>query len=138
MFKLDERLQQDTRRIGGFALCEVLLMNDASYPWVILVPRKADVTELYQLSVEEQQLFIGESSFVAQLMNVHFQAHKINVAALGNVVQQLHIHHIVRYHHDAAWPRPVWGVKAAEPYSEIDLESRINSLQALFSERWVD
>lgn len=137
MFQLDERLENDTFHLGRFALCDVLLMNDANYPWVILVPRKEGVTELFQLSAEEQQTFIEESSFVASMMDVHFQAHKMNVAALGNVVAQLHIHHIARYHHDAAWPQPVWGVKPAEAYNELDLESRLNSLRALFSARFV-
>lgn len=135
MFQLDERLANDTVSIGSFALCEVLLMNDANYPWLILVPKRSSLTELYQLSEEDQQIFMQESVFVTAKMQMHFQADKMNVAALGNIVSQLHIHHIARYKTDSAWPGPVWGVNPAEAYSSEELEITAGTLKALFSER---
>jgi diadenosine tetraphosphate (Ap4A) HIT family hydrolase len=137
MFKLDSQLEKDTVHIASFELCEVLLATDANYPWVILVPRKANLTELHQLEDTELQTFWAESAYVSKHLEIHFQAHKLNVAALGNVVQQLHVHHIVRFHHDAAWPKPIWGVLPASRYSEDELEVTVNSLKALFSSKAV-
>jgi diadenosine tetraphosphate (Ap4A) HIT family hydrolase len=137
MFKLDSQLEKDTVHIASFELCEVLLATDANYPWVILVPRKAHLTELHQLEDTELQTFWAESAYVSKHLEIHFQAHKLNVAALGNVVQQLHVHHIVRFHHDAAWPKPIWGVLPATRYSEDELEVTVNSLKALFSSKAV-
>lgn len=107
--------------VGDFPLCRLLLMNDSHYPWFILVPRIADVQEIYQLDDTDQQQLLSESSFLAHTLHVLFLADKMNIAALGNVVSQLHIHHVVRYHTDAAWPAPVWGKQAAQPYSPEEL-----------------
>ena len=134
MFQLNQQLAADTVKIGSFALSEVLLMNDCQYPWVILVPRHNDMTEVHQLSKEDQRLLMQESVFVAGKMQVHFQADKMNVAALGNVVSQLHIHHIARYQTDACWPKPVWGMNKAVAYKTEELEILTASLQALFAE----
>ncbi|AOE87026.1 HIT family protein [Pseudomonas sp. TCU-HL1] len=117
MFALDPRLQQDTLLIGDFPLCQLLLMNDAQYPWFILVPRREEVSELFQLSVEEQRQLWQETTFLAETLKDTFGADKMNVATLGNVVSQLHMHVIVRRRHDAAWPAPVWGRHPAVPYS---------------------
>ena len=114
-FHLHERLAADTAGVGSFPLCEVLLMNDSHYPWVILVPRRLGIREIHQLAETEQQQLMRESVFVAARMQAHFQADKMNVAALGNMVPQLHIHHIARFATDAAWPRPVWGLLPATP-----------------------
>lgn len=133
MFQLDERLKNDTVHIANFALCEVLLAKDANYPWLILVPRKANLTELHQLNKIDLQTFWQESDYVCKLLEVHFQAHKLNVAALGNVVSQLHVHHIVRFHHDIAWPKPVWGAEPAKAYEADELDITVNTLRALFS-----
>ena len=135
MFKLDEQLQNDTVKIASFQLCEVLLSKDSNYPWLILVPRKENLTELHQLESEELDLFWEESAFVSKHLEVHFQAHKLNVAALGNVVSQLHVHHIVRFHNDPAWPKPIWGVTPAVAYDDDELEVTVNSLRALFSSK---
>ncbi len=133
MFKLDEQLEKDTVHLASFPLCEVLLAKDANYPWVILVPRKENLTELHQLESEDLDQFWAESAFVSKHLEIHFQAHKLNVAALGNVVHQLHVHHIVRYHSDEAWPKPIWGVLPAKSYDEEELETTVMSLKALFS-----
>lgn len=117
MFALDPRLQQDTLPIGDFPLCRLLLSNDSNYPWFILVPRRADVSELFQLDDADQQQLWRETTALAELLKDSFDAHKLNVAALGNVVSQLHMHVIVRRRDDAAWPAPVWGKHPAQPYT---------------------
>ena len=121
MFTLDPQLQKDTIAIASLPLCELLLMNDANYPWLILVPRREDVRELIELSAEDQLQFMHESNAVARLLQTQFSAEKLNIAALGNVVAQLHIHHIARFKHDAVWPKPVWGAMPAVAYQEDKL-----------------
>jgi len=118
MFKLHPRLAEDTLLVGDFPLCHLLLMNDASYPWFILVPRRAGVREIFELEQRDQQQLLKESSQLSQLLSKLFHADKLNIAALGNMVPQLHIHHIVRYQTDQAWPNPVWGMFPAQPYTE--------------------
>ncbi len=108
VFALDSRLQQDTLTIGDFPLCRLLLSNDANYPWFILVPRRDDISELFQLDVADQQQLWQETTALAELLKDLFDADKLNVATLGNVVSQLHMHVIVRKRDDAAWPAPVW------------------------------
>lgn len=117
MFDLDPRLARDTFPIGDFPLCRLLLMNDASYPWFILVPRRAGIREIYQLEQGDQRQLLKESSQLAKALHGLFQADKLNIAALGNLVPQLHIHHVVRYQNDPAWPKPVWGLFPAQPYT---------------------
>ena len=117
MFTLHLQLQTDCIPLGRFPLCRLLLLNDANYPWFILVPEREAVSEIYQLSAEDQQQLLRESSHLAQRLAERFKADKLNIAALGNVVPQLHLHHIVRYRHDPAWPAPVWGKVPPKPYS---------------------
>ncbi len=118
MFKLHPRLAQDTLVIGDFPLCRLLLMNDANYPWFILVPRRAEIQEVFELEYQDQQQLLTASSHLSQVLSKIFQADKLNIAALGNIVPQLHIHHIVRYQTDQAWPSPVWGLFPTQPYTE--------------------
>jgi diadenosine tetraphosphate (Ap4A) HIT family hydrolase len=118
LFQLHPRLKQDCIAIGRFELCQLLMMNDSLYPWFILVPERADVQEIYQLSKTERQLLAEESSYLAEKLAALYQADKMNIAAIGNIVPQLHIHHIVRYQIDKAWPAPVWGKFTAVPYTE--------------------
>ncbi len=134
MFTLDPRLEKDTLYLGDFTLSRVLLMNDARYPWVILVPRVVGLTECFQLSEAEQAQLTKESNFVAKLLKALVQADKMNVAALGNVVSQLHIHHVARYQADETWPAPVWGKGQAIPYTDQELEAICEQLKAIFSE----
>lgn len=117
LFTLDERLQRDTIAVGSLALCDVLLMNDATYPWCILVPRRANISEIFQLQDSEQQQLWKETSFMAAQMKCMFHADKMNVAALGNVVAQLHMHVVARRQQDIAWPAPVWGRQPAVSYA---------------------
>ncbi|MNH08617.1 HIT family protein [Pseudomonas sp. ZL2] len=121
MFVLDQRLQQDTLCLGDFPLCRLLLSKDANYPWFILVPRRADISELFQLDDSDQQQLWKETTALAQLLKDSFAADKMNVATLGNVVSQLHMHVIVRRRTDPAWPAPVWGNKPAIEYSPQQL-----------------
>ncbi|CAD0264585.1 HIT domain-containing protein [Pseudomonas veronii] len=118
MFALDQRLQQDTLTIGDFPLCRLLLSNDSNYPWFILVPRINGISEVFQLSVIDQQKLWNETTTLAQLLSEGFGADKMNIGALGNVVSQLHVHVIVRKRDDMAWPAPVWGKHPARPYTE--------------------
>jgi diadenosine tetraphosphate (Ap4A) HIT family hydrolase len=104
-------------------------MDDANYPWFILVPDRANITEIFQLDEIEQQQLITESSLLSRTIASEFNADKINIAALGNLVPQLHIHHIVRYTSDAAWPAPVWGKLLARPYIDDEANQIINRLQ---------
>ncbi|AMZ74684.1 Diadenosine tetraphosphate (Ap4A) hydrolase [Pseudomonas sp. NFACC23-1] len=117
MFALDPRLQQDTLPIGDFPLCRLLLSNDSNYPWFILVPRREDISELFQLDDADQQQLWKETTALAETLKDSFDADKMNVATLGNVVSQLHMHVIVRKRDDAAWPAPVWGKHPAQPYN---------------------
>ncbi len=117
MFVLDAQLLQDTVPVGDFPLCRLLLSNDSNYPWFILVPRRADISEVFELSDADQLQLWKETTQLSQLLKGLFHADKINVAALGNVVSQLHMHVIVRHRSDPAWPGPVWGKHPAQPYT---------------------
>ncbi|WP_095106610.1 HIT domain-containing protein [Pseudomonas sp. Irchel 3E20] len=117
MFALDARLEQDTLVIGDFPLSRLLLSNDSTYPWFILVPRRDQISELFELDTGDQQQLWLETTALAELLKDLFDADKMNVATLGNVVSQLHMHVIVRKRDDAAWPAPVWGKHPANPYS---------------------
>lgn len=130
MFELHAQLARDCLPIGRFPLCRLLLMNDANYPWFVLVPERVGITEIYQLSAGDQAQLMRESSALASAIAHGFGAHKINIAALGNVVPQLHVHHIVRYRDDPAWPAPVWGRVAAQPYPDGQLAEVFAVLQA--------
>jgi len=132
MFNLHPQLSKDCILIGDLPLSRVLLVNDKNYPWLILVPRRADIREVFQLDPNDQIQLMNESSSVARVMDAHFYAEKMNVAALGNMVPQLHIHHIVRYKNDVAWPQPVWGVKSAKPYSSEEITHWLKCFGELF------
>ncbi len=130
MFELHERLAADCFCLGDFPASRLLLMNDTHYPWYILVPRFEGARELYLLPEGDQLQVLRESSLLSRVIMSHHAGHKLNVAALGNMVPQLHIHHIVRFPQDAAWPGPVWGKVAAEPYLSKDVGSMQQSLAA--------
>ena len=136
VFALDSRLQQDTLTIGDFPLCRLLLSNDANYPWFILVPRRDDISELFQLDVADQQQLWQETTALAELLKDLFDADKLNVATLGNVVSQLHMHVIVRKRDDAAWPAPVWGKHPAKPYSAEQVTAIRERLRLVLTEHF--
>ena len=134
MFQLHERLAADTHKLGESRLCDVLLMNDNTWPWVILVPRISGIREIYELPNEQQQRLLFESSALSEGMMQLFGGDKMNVAALGNMGPQLHLHHIVRFEGDAAWPGPVWGKQPPVPYTEEQLASVKAKLQPLLEQ----
>lgn len=123
MFVLDPRLRNDTLPLGDFPLSSLLLMNDCTYPWLILVPRRPEIREIYQLTAPDRQQLLDESCHLAETLTALFQPDKLNIAALGNVVPQLHLHHVARFRTDPAWPAPVWGRAPAVPYrpEQIDV-----------------
>ncbi|MGL5224572.1 MAG: HIT domain-containing protein [Aeromonas sp.] len=116
MFELHSRLQADTQLLGDLPLCQVLLAKDSQYPWLILVPRVANLREIHHLTASQQQQLMQESCAVAALMEQILSPDKINIGALGNVVAQLHLHHVARFTTDCAWPGPIWGAHPAKPY----------------------
>ncbi len=131
MFTLDAQLAADTAFITRFKLCQVLLMKDAHYPWIILVPEREDIEEIHQLSPADQAQLMQEVTHVSEKLAKAFQADKINVGALGNVVSQLHVHVIARFTQDPAWPAPVWGFGPPAPYADGDLEVWTEGLQKI-------
>lgn len=133
-FELDPRLANDCIVMGDFPLCRLLLMNDANYPWFILVPRRAGATEIYHLSKDEQHQLIDESSMVAEIMADSFSAEKMNIANLGNMVPQLHIHHVARHEGDPAWPGPVWGKHPAIPYTQEKINRIHTRIKSMITE----
>lgn len=108
-FELDPTLAADTFVVGDLPLCRVLLMNDARYPWLILVPRQSEAREIWQLTAENQQQLLYESSLIAGMLDSLLGPDKLNIASIGNKVAQLHLHHIARFQSDPVWPEPVWG-----------------------------
>jgi len=129
MFELHPRLAEDCFVVTDLPLCRLLLMNDSNYPWLILVPRREHIREIFELSDSDQQQLIRESSQVSKVLLSIFAPDKINVAALGNMVPQLHIHHIARYTSDAAWPAPVWGNVTAVAYGQQQADSMIATIR---------
>ena len=133
-FELHPQLATDTVVVGDLPLCRLLLMNDRQYPWAILVPRKAGLREIYEMHESEQMRFWRESAQLSQTLMRAFNGDKLNVAALGNMVPQLHIHHIVRFQGDPAWPAPVWGKHPAQPYDTATLDERLALLRGLMGD----
>ena len=128
MFSLDPRLQQDTLVAGEFPLCRLLLMNDRTYPWLILVPRRPEVREIFELCQADQEQLLRESTLLARALHDLCRPDKLNIAALGNVVPQLHLHHIARFRTDPAWPAPVWGKTPAAPYAPDEARAFLQKL----------
>ena len=130
MADIHPQLQTDCVTLGRFKLCHLLLMRDANYPWCILVPDRDDISEIYQLDPDDQQQLMHESSLLGQALMQSFGGDKLNIAVLGNVVPQLHVHHVVRYVEDPAWPAPVWGRVAMKLYSDAELNERIDEIRS--------
>ncbi|MBX6421452.1 MAG: HIT domain-containing protein [Nevskia sp.] len=130
-FVLPAPLAADGIRVGATPLCELLLMNDAQYPWFVLVPRRAGVREIYQLEDADQLQLLRESVRLSRALMQAYGGDKLNVAALGNLVPQLHVHHVVRYRGDPAWPAPVWGRHPMRPYTVPERAARLAALAKL-------
>ena len=129
-WQLHAQLAEDTHPVASWPLCELRLMDDANHPWLILVPRVENAVEWTDLDEAQQAELTREISRSCRVLQSVFQPHKLNVAALGNVVPQLHVHVIARFREDIAWPRPVWGMATAQPYSPEELVRRIERLRA--------
>jgi diadenosine tetraphosphate (Ap4A) HIT family hydrolase len=127
-FALDPRLAADTFFVGDLKLCRVLLMNDSRFPWLILVPRRAGLFEIHDLSREERALMIEEAALAGEKLKNLTGAKKVNIGALGNIVFQLHVHVVARFEADAAWPGPVWGAGKAESYPPEAAKNRVRAL----------
>jgi diadenosine tetraphosphate (Ap4A) HIT family hydrolase len=124
-FALDEQLARDTFLVGDAPLSRILLMNDARYPWLILVPRREGVVELTDLDTADRARLIEEAACASSFLKAHATTHKINLGALGNVVRQFHLHVVARTISDPAWPGPVWASGAARPYEAAQAEAMI-------------
>ncbi|QUM76893.1 HIT domain-containing protein [Moritella sp. 24] len=135
-FLLHQQLAADTIVLGEFPLCQVLLAKDGNFPWLILVPKINDVTEFHQLNGDQQAQFLIESNAVSRLLKDRLSADKINIAALGNMVPQLHIHHVARFKEDVCWPKPIWGqvpaIERTEQQTAVLIEIISTTLQAGF------
>lgn len=126
---LHPQLADDTTPVASWPLCELRLMDDANHPWLVLVPRVTDAVELVDLNTTQQSELMREIGVASRMLQAVFKPYKLNVAALGNLVPQLHVHVIARYQDDIAWPRPVWGNAAARPYAPEELVRRIEALR---------
>jgi diadenosine tetraphosphate (Ap4A) HIT family hydrolase len=132
-FVLDSRLESDTIPVGDLALSSVLLLNDARFPWLVLVPRRAGASELTDLSEEDAATLMHEIRLATGVMLDLAKPDKVNVGALGNVVSQLHVHVIGRFRSDPAWPGPVWGFGARTPYPDHAASALVERAASLFA-----
>lgn len=128
-WSLHPQLEKDTINIGDLPLSRVLVIKDANYPWLLLVPRRPDTVEMIDLNEVEQAQLTTEINRVARALKDITAADKLNIAALGNMVPQLHVHVIARRKTDAAWPRPVWGAVPALPHDPQEVETFIGALR---------
>ena len=130
MADLHPQLAQDCIQLGRFPLCRLLLMNDHNYPWYILVPDRDGISEIHELDAADRARLLHESCVLAEFLLAEYDGDKLNVAALGNQVPQLHLHHIVRFTDDPAWPGPVWGKVAPSAYTGDEIEGIRQTLAA--------
>jgi diadenosine tetraphosphate (Ap4A) HIT family hydrolase len=128
-FVLHPQLEKDSEFVIELTLCSVRLINDVNYPWLILVPQIPNISDVIDLTDVQQQILWQESALVSQALKHLFTPDKLNVAALGNMVSQLHLHHIVRYKNDISWPKPIWGQVPAKPYSEQQQAQQITLIK---------
>jgi len=136
-FELHPRLRQDCFSVGRFALSQILMMNDSQYPWFILVPQRNDISEIYQLDENDRRQLMTESCLLAKQLMEIYQADKLNIAAIGNLVPQLHVHHVARYKADKAWPGPIWGKFSPLPFDEQKAQAQIARLQERLREHLI-
>jgi diadenosine tetraphosphate (Ap4A) HIT family hydrolase len=132
-FVLDPRLEADSLPVAEWPLCQVRLIDDARFPWLILVPQRPDISEILDLDPDDRRQLTAEIDRAAIGLRRAVGCHKLNVAALGNVVAQLHVHVIARTRSDAAWPKPVWGQGHAQPYDEAGARDLIGRIAAAFA-----
>jgi diadenosine tetraphosphate (Ap4A) HIT family hydrolase len=131
-WELHPQLARDTISIGNLSLCRILLMNDANYPWLLLVPRQSGLVELIDLSESAQALLMTEIARVSRGLRIVAPCDKLNIAAIGNAVPQLHVHIVARRRTDAAWPKPVWGLLPPLAYAPDELNRFTGELRRQF------
>ncbi len=132
LFELHPQLAADTFRVGSLELCDLLLMNDSNYPWLILVPKVQETREIHELTPGDQHVLMAEITAVSRRLERLTHADKMNVAALGNMVPQLHVHVIARFEADPAWPGPIWGKVPTTPYGDEQKNDLLASLKDVF------
>lgn len=127
MVDIHPQLKKDCVLLGRFPLSYLLLLNDSQFPWFILVPDRDSIREIYQLTPDDRVQLYAESDRLSRFLMEHYAGEKLNLGAIGNLVAQLHLHHVVRFQSDPAWPKPVWGALPAKPYSAdvIDLTKTV-------------
>ena len=128
-FVLHERLAADTVAVAELGLCSVRLMNDRTWPWLVLVPRRPAAREIIDLGEADRRLLIEKIAVASRVLQTLHRPDKINIGALGNLVPQLHVHVIARFTGDPAWPRPVWGVQPPVPYAAEELDTAVATLR---------
>lgn len=128
MIHIDNRLLTNTKFACDLSLCRVLIQNDTRFPWFILIPKVEAVTELFELTQEDQNQLMLEITCISLYLKEELYVHKVNIGALGNIVPQLHVHAVGRMQDDAAWPGPVWGTGIATHYTNDEIKTRIQSL----------
>ena len=128
-FALDARLEADTLPVVETERLLLRMLNDARYPWFVLIPRRSAITEVFQLDDADRRALHEASTWLSRVMSDAFRADKLNVGALGNVVPQLHVHHVVRHLGDPAWPGPVWGHSPRVPMRADEAAARVATLQ---------
>ncbi|RUM53085.1 MAG: HIT family protein [Marinomonas sp.] len=138
MFELDAVLQKDSVLIGDLKLCQVRLINNRNAPWVILVPKIAYVEEIHQLDHSDRIQLMAESCLMAETMQDLFSPDKLNVAAIGNKVRQLHLHHVARFEADECWPEPVWGKISSKHYSDQELADILQKFKRLLGDELIE
>lgn len=129
-FILDERLAKDSVFVAYLGPDQVRISKDARYPWLLLIPSVADVHELFELGLNKQVELLKSSNLISAVMRELFKPHKLNIACIGNIVKQLHIHHVARFEYDEVWPAPIWGRGEASAYTTTELNDTIERLRA--------
>lgn len=132
-FELDRRLERDSQPLMWLGLCELRLMDDRRWPWLLLVPQRPDAVEIHDLTPLDQAMLTFETNMVSQALKHVTGCRKINSAALGNVVPQLHVHVVARNENDPGWPGPVWGFGMREPYRREDMHQFVNAMRSALS-----
>jgi diadenosine tetraphosphate (Ap4A) HIT family hydrolase len=137
MFELHPVLKKDTIFIRDLQLCQLVLMNNIFYPWVILIPKENNLSEIIDLSKDQQNLLMQEIDLISRIMKTAFSPDKLNIAALGNMVPQLHIHIIARYKTDRVFPKPVWVDNESKPYEANEVQKIIETINDLIDKEQI-
>lgn len=132
-FQIDKRLENDSAIITTLNLCQVRLHLNAAFPWILLIPQQQNLKEIIDLSDTDQHLLLKEIALASKVMQKLYNPHKLNIANLGNMVSQLHIHVITRYDHDRAWPNPIWNSGITDTYQAQELQDTIQQIYEAFT-----